>query len=204
MSTISPNKGFTLLEVLVALLLMVILTGALYGTYFTAIKSRNRATSQMEPLRDTRGTLDLLEREIESAFFSKSNKRLHFVVEDRDIFGKPASTLDFTTVTTPLDGGAPSSDVIQVRYEPSGDEKSMTLNRRESDIYLANKPLPYPQIDEIRGFLVECYNGSSWVKSWDTALNNTLPKAVRVTVTIPDGDGTSSYSIIAIPRVTDR
>ncbi len=126
------------------------------------------------------------------------------MVEDRDIFGKPASTLDFTTVTTPLDGDAPSSDVIQVRYEPSGDEKNMTLNRQEKDIYLDNQPLPYPQIDEIRGFLVECYNGSSWVKSWDTALNNSLPQAVRVTITIQDGDNTSDYSIISVPRVTDR
>jgi general secretion pathway protein J len=206
LSTISPNKGFTLLEVLIALLLMAILSGALYGTYFTAVKSRDRATSQMEPLRDVRQTLDMLRREIDAAFYASANKRLHFVVEDKDIFGKPASTIDFTTITTPLAGGIPSSDVIEVRYEPSGDERNMILNREEKDIYLENQPVPYPQIDKIQGFLVECYNGGSWVKSWDTAsaLNNSLPQAVRVTITIQDGDNSSDYSIIAIPRTKDR
>jgi general secretion pathway protein J len=204
LSTMLPNKGFTLLEVLIALLLMAILSGALYGTYFTAVKSRDRATAQMDPLRDVRGTLDMLRREIDSAFYSSSNKRLHFVVEDRDIFGKPASTFDLTTITTPLAGGVPSSDVIEVRYEPSEKERNMVLNRQEKDIYLDNPPVPYPQIDEIQGFLVECYNGSSWVKSWDTALNHSLPQAVRVTITIQDGDKTSDYSITTVPRTRDR
>jgi general secretion pathway protein J len=204
LSAMSPNKGFTLLEVLIALLLMAILSGALYGTFFTAVKSRDRATAQMEPLRDVRGTLDMLRREIDAAFYSTTNKRLHFVVEDRDIFGKPASTIDFTTITTPLAGRVPSSDMIEVRYEPSENGNNIILNREEKDIYLENQPVSYPQIDEIKGFLVECYSGGSWVKSWDTTLNHSLPQAVRVTITIQDGDNTSDYSITAVPRTRDR
>ncbi len=201
MTTISRNRGFTLLEVLIALLLMVIISGALYGTYFAIMKSRDRATAGMEPLRDVRATLDTLRREIASAFYSKSNKRLHFVVEDRDIFGRPSSTLDFTTATTPLTGSASSSDIIEVRYEPVEKNGKVRLTRAEKDVYLDIDPQAYPQIDEIRGFLVECYDGSAWVKSWDTALNNGLPQAVRVTITIRDGEGTSDFSAIAVPRV---
>jgi general secretion pathway protein J len=207
LSTISRNKnlsgpgGFTLLEVLVALLLMVTLTGALYGTYFAIVKSRDRATAGLEPLRDVRATLDLLRREIDSAFYNKNNKRLHFVVEDRDTFGKPSSTFDFTAIATPLAGSVPSSDLIAVRYKPVEKDGKLLLTREETDAYLGIKPSPYPQIEEIQGFLVECYDGNAWVKSWDTSLNNGLPQAVRITLTIQEGDKTSNFSIIAAPRM---
>jgi general secretion pathway protein J len=207
LSAISRNKnisdpgGFTLLEVLVALLLMVILAGALYGTYFAVVKSRDMATAGLEPLRDVRATLDLLRREIDSAFYNKNNKQLHFVVEDRDTFGMPSSTLDFTAIATPLAGSAPSSDLIEVRYKPVEKDGKLLLTREETDAYLEVKPSPYPQIEEIQGFLVECHDGNTWVKSWDTRLNNGLPQAVRITLTIREGDRTSSFSIIAAPRM---
>ncbi len=193
--------GFTLLEVLVALMLMVILTGALYGTYFAIVKSRDRAYADLEPLRDVSATLDLVRREIDSAYYNKNNKRLRFVVEDRDTFGKPSSTLDLTAITTPLAGSLPSSDLIEVRYEPAEKDGKLLLTRKETDVYLDAKPSPYPQMDEIQGFLVECYDGNTWVKSWDTSLNNGLPQAVRITLTIKEGDRTSDFSVIAVPRM---
>ena len=197
------NSGFTLLETLVALFLMVILSGALYGTYFAIMKSRDRAVTATEPLRDVRATLDILRREITAAFYSKKNKSLHFVVEDRDTFGKPSSTLDFTTVTTPLQGAAPSSDLIRVRYMPKEKDGNLLVMREERDVFLDIEPPPYPQMEEIQGFLVECYNGSIWVKSWDSSLNSGLPQAVRVTLTIKDGKKTSDYSVIAVPRTRE-
>lgn len=199
--SISGSGGFTLLEVLVALLLMVILSGALYGTYFAIVKSRDRAYSSLEPLRDVRATLDLVRREIDSAYYNKNNKRLRFIVEDRDTFGKPSSTLDLTAITTPLSGTVPTSDVEEVRYQPAEKDGKLLLNREETDVYLNAKPSPYPLMDEIEGFLVECYDGNTWVKSWDTALNNGLPQAVRVTLTIKEGDRTSDFSVIAVPRM---
>jgi general secretion pathway protein J len=201
--TFRNNSGFTLLEILIALFLMVILSGALYGTYFAMVKSRDRATAGTEPLRDARATLDILCRELASAFYSKGNKYLHFVVEDRDIFGKPSSTLDFTAVTTPLKGAAPSSDLVLVRYAPEEKEGKLLLMREERDVYLENEPLPYPQMEELQGFLVECYNGGKWVKSWDSDLNNGLPQAVRVTLTIKDGEKNSNFLVIAVPRARE-
>ena len=204
MFTTSHNKGFTLLEILIALLILVMLSGALYGTYFAVMKSRERATAGLEPLRDTRATLDGLRREIAAAYYSGKNRKLHFVVEDRDMFGKPSSTLDFTTVTTPLSGPTPSSDLIVVRYKPEERQGKMLLTREEQDVYLEATSSPYPQIEHLEGFLVECYNGNSWVKSWDTALNNGLPEAVRVTLTIKESEKSSSFSTVTVPRVREK
>ena len=45
------NKGFTLIELLVALALLVILTGALYGTYFSVTKAREKGGARIEERR---------------------------------------------------------------------------------------------------------------------------------------------------------
>ncbi len=196
------NRGFTLLELLVALVLLVMLSGALYGTYFSIMRGSEAGRERTEPLRDARTALDLLRRELSAAYFDRDNERLHFVVEDRDVFGKPASILDFTAFTVPKTGSVPSSDVLAVRYKPvEREERQLILSRQTKDIYLDAKTLPYPFTEQIEGFLVECYDGNQWVKSWDTTLNSGLPKAVRITLFIQGDEKPVGFSAIVSPRL---
>jgi general secretion pathway protein J len=197
----TSSKGFTLLEILIALALLGILAGALYGTYFSLIKGRESANDGMEARRELRTTLDLLRRELNSALYSKSNKRLHFSVEDRDVFGKPASVLAFTAIAPPQPGGQVVSDQSDLKYEILEREKKMILSRQAKDLYHTGEVLRYLQMENIEGFLVECQNGDKWVKSWDTAINNGLPKAVRITVIVNDGEKTAEYTVLAVPRI---
>lgn len=197
------EAGFTLLEVLIAVALLALLSGALYGTYFSVMRGSEATRERTEPLRDARMALDLLRRELSAACYAKANERLHFVVEDRDLFGSPASILDFTAFTVPRSGSVPSSDVMTVRYRPVRDEdERLILSRESRDLYLEAKTLPYPFTGEIQGFLVECYDGSVWVKSWDTRLNGVLPKAVRVTLQLKgDQEGKpEAFTAIVVPR----
>jgi len=198
----NSRRGFTLLEVLIALALLGILDGALYGRYFSLIKGRESAIAGMEARRELRTTLDLLRREINSALYSRNNKRLHFSVENRDIFGKPASVLSFTAVAAPQSGGQVISDQIDLKYEIVEREQKMILSRQTKDLYQGGETARYPQMESIEGFLVECLNGDKWVKIWDTAINFGLPKAIRVTVTVKDGEKTADYTVLAMPKVT--
>ena len=201
------RKGFTLIEVLIALALLGILAGTLYSTYFTLIKGRESAAEGMEARRELRTTLDLLRRELNSAVYrtvpTGTNNRLHFSVEDRDIFGKPASRLAFTATAPPQAGGQAVSDQIDLVYEIVERDKKMVLSRQAKDLYHPGEPDRYPQMESIEGFLVECQRDDKWVKSWDTAndLQHKLPAAVRVTFTVKEGDHSASYSILAAPRI---
>jgi general secretion pathway protein J len=216
------NNGFTLIEVLVALALMVILTGALYGTYFSVVRARERGGARSEARRELSSTLGMLRNEIASSFFlpdlasagtptqgnngsqggnasqaaTNPGQNLQFVVEDRDSFGNPASLLQFTAITPPKAGSIPSSDVEAVRYSVIEKEGVLTLAKESKDLYLQVKSSPFPVIDNIEAFQVECYNGSQWVKTWDTALTHKLPDDVRVTVTLKGGD---KFAVIAAP-----
>ncbi|MFZ2950785.1 MAG: type II secretion system protein, partial [Desulfuromonadaceae bacterium] len=115
MQDISRNSGFTLLEVLIAVVLLGILTAALYGSYFGVLRARDRASSGMESRRELGVTLDLIRREVSSALpVRAADKRLRFVVEDRDTFGAPSSTLELTTLAPPAGQNRSESGIVAV------------------------------------------------------------------------------------------
>jgi general secretion pathway protein J len=205
LSAIYRNKGFTLLEILIAVVLLGILSTALYGSYFTVIRTRDRASSGMEARRELGATLDLLRREIASARFIRTDKQLHFIVEDRDNFGVPSSTLDLTTIAPPSGYQRAESGIVSVQYRLAEKKTVRVLERQERDLVFisaADVVTYYPQMEQIKSFLVECYDGSKWVKSWDTAINGTLPKSVRITIQIEEDGKPLEFSTITTPRVS--
>lgn len=201
MSVTSSNKGFTLIEILIAVVLLGILTAAIYGSYFTVLKARERSAEGAESRRELGSTLDLIRREFASAAFNRSDKRLRFIVEDRDHFGKPSSTLELTSIVSATGQGRKESGITAVRYRMVDKDSRRILTRREQDIYFeAPEAGGYPQMERVTSFLVECYDGSKWVRSWDTALNGALPKMVRITVQVDEGGHLEEYSMLAPSR----
>ena len=208
------SSGFTLLEVLIAVVLLGILSAALYGSYFGVIRARDRASSGMESRRELGATLDLIRREISSAqFIRNGTNELHplkFVVEDRDSFGAPASTLTLTTLAPPTSGlTRGESGIVIVTYHVVEKDKKLSLRRQERDLFSEESTvIDYPQMELISSFLVECYDGSKWVKSWDTAINGGLPRSaavgsgsVRVTVQIIEEGKPVEFTILSAPRI---
>ena len=202
MSDISRNNGFTLLEVLIAVLLLGILSTALYGSYFGVIRARERASAGMESRRELGSTLDLIRREVSSAQYSRSNKRLRFVVEDRDNFGFQSSTLELTTLAPPAELNRRESGIVTVAYRMAEKDKERILTRQEKDLFSEDTKVPaYPQMERISSFLVECYDGSKWVKSWDTAINLKMPSSVRVTVQVEEEGKPVQFTVLSAPKV---
>lgn len=199
-------NGFTLLEVLVAVALVGILSAALYSSYFAVLRAREHAGAGMETRRELGATLDLLRREVSSAIVIRGDKRLRFVVEDRDNFGAPASNLELTTLAPPAATPRQESGISVVRYGLSEKDKRLILTRKERDFLVdaaaASSGPAYPQMESISAFLVECYDGSKWVKSWDTALNGALPKMVRITVRVAEDGKPADFTVLATPRVS--
>ncbi len=202
MSTMCRSKGFTLIELLLAMALLVILSAALYGSFFAIMRGREIATEGAEGRRELRASLDLIRRELSSVIYKSNDKLLRFVVEDRDAFGKPASTLTMTVISPPA-VQLPCSDLQEVIYRVEEREGKLVLTRSGRDIFMTGKPLAYPQMDELEGFLVECEGvGNTWVKTWDTSVTPRVPKNVRVTFTVREGDKKRAYSTVVKLGVT--
>lgn len=205
LSDISRNSGFTLLEVLIAVVLLGILSAALYGSYFGVTRARDRASAGMEARRELGATLDLIRREISSAMVSRTDKRLRFVVEDRDNFGAPSSTLALTTLAPPGGQSRSESGVVDVTYRIVEKDKKLTLTRQERDLFYdagTATTSAYPQMERISAFLVECYDGSKWVKSWDSGIYGALPKSVRVTVQVEEEGKLAEFTMLSVPRMS--
>lgn len=199
------NSGFTLLELLVALAIGSLIIVAAYTVFFSIHRAQEIATTDMEQRHALRATMDLLRRELSSVLFHPRDENLRFLVEDRDFFSRPASNLSFTTIAPPAEGAV--SDQLTLLYqvmEKEEKEEQLQLVRIAKDFFLDEEQYTltgYPIMENLEGFLVECYDGSQWQKSWDTLLTPVLPRAIRVTISIKDRDQVVSYSITATPKV---
>ena len=195
------SRGFTLLEVLTALAIASIILLAVTGTLFALNSAHSKATERMQQQRALRSTVDLLRREISSALYQPADKLLRFQVQDRDFYNKPASTLSLVTLAPPLDGEISDQIVVQYKAIEQGEQIKLTRSSRDFFQQETDKLTDWPLLERLEGFLVECYDGSKWVRTWDTELNRALPKQVRVTVTIPDSGKPVSFQLLATPRI---
>ncbi len=207
MSVITKNDGFTLLEVLIAVVLLGILTAALYGSYFGVIRARERAAMGMESRRELGVTLDQIRREVASAQLNGTDKKagLCFIVEDRDIFGAHSSVLTLSTLASPQIREK-NTGIIIVTYRIEEKDKKLMLKRQVRDLFIESSAVTYTQMEEIKSFLVECSRDKSqWVKVWDDSMyGNKLPKYVRVTIEIMDQGTPVKFSVLSEPRVIQQ
>ena len=216
MANHNRRNGFTLLELLVAFAIASLIVVAAYGAFFSLNNAQQVAEKDMLERRSQRALLDLMRRELSSVLYRAGDKKLRFLVEDRDIFGKPASNLSFTSITQPLYGMASDQSLIRYKVLESGERLVLTRSARD---YFSDENLlgqeeqtdsttidrnSYPVLEELDSFMVECFDGSQWLKNWNTDLTPTLPMAIRITFTLYDKGQTVSHRIIAIPKVTGQ
>ncbi|MBI5232994.1 MAG: prepilin-type N-terminal cleavage/methylation domain-containing protein [Deltaproteobacteria bacterium] len=64
------ERGFTLLELLVATALGAVLLAALYAVFFSVLKGHGMVEKDLERTREMRRFLDVFRMEVESSFFS--------------------------------------------------------------------------------------------------------------------------------------
>ena len=154
---------------------------------------------------EARTTLDIIRREIESAYIYKPqnkditrNKTL-FLLKDRDIFGNSSSTLYFTSF--------PFRDknlhVISYSVEESDNKlkllkmeaPAVTISALFSNLFKAEL------MDGIEGFSVETLFNNKWVKTWDASQVNKLPVSVRVSIIFDDNGKKVKLTEYAKPRI---
>jgi len=131
-------KGFTLLEVLVSMAILVIIMAALYSAYTTNVEAIQIARQNGEVHQMARIVLDRMTKDLQSALIQLSvpsdKIRLGLVGEDREVDGRRADRMDFTTVThLPLTEKGPASDLCEIGYliEEDSEDKILVLFRRD-------------------------------------------------------------------------
>lgn len=190
---IRKDKGFTLLEVLLSLLLLTIVLGAIYSTFFLAQKAVTGIDDSLLKLQEGRALLDTLSREIDAAVYTRAKNKSLFKIEDRDIYGRQTSRLIFTTLSPQRPGLSrityhiEEHDKILVLYKkmdnPYKESSESTATGSATNQSINPSPdLPTDLIEGLDSFTIEAKEGTNWVKTWDTEETKKMPLEIRVTL----------------------
>jgi prepilin-type N-terminal cleavage/methylation domain-containing protein len=193
----SAEAGFSLLELLVAFAILTIILAAVYSTFFLAHKALDGMDDSLLKLQECRMTLDTLGREMNSAFYNPANKLSGLKIEDRDLYGKQASKIVFTTFS-PLTPG-----LSLVTYYVDDDKGKLTLMKKIHSSFAADNPEDKGAdlVDDLQAFSAEALLNGKWVKTWDTAATNAVPQELRITITFMlRGKPFTLYETV-IPRI---
>jgi len=190
------RDGFTLLEILLALSVLSVILLLLLSAFTGAARVRETLSSRSRDFRQIRLVLDRVGTDLMGAFATSAREESAFSIREDQLSGMPAATLSFTAFQLPDgDSGHPPAEIVKIRYFPriGADGVTLDLHREQSDLpFLQNKiPLRETVVAEgLRGFRVEWFNGTTWVKEWPAGGGSkaTVPKKVAVTLVDKRGE----------------
>lgn len=180
------ERGFTLIEVLVAVSLLAILLTAVYGIFGGMNSAKLRLDSDSADYHLARVIFDRFGRELHGAYFRSGDQTTMFRggVNDQD---EPFLELTTTAVTLLSDTG---SGISEVRYRLAPDQETDTgrqvLLRAERSRQSAAAPVDDRMMrlaPNIASLSLRFYTGGRWLEQWD-ARQSGLPQLVEVSLVV--------------------
>lgn len=171
------TKGFTLLEILIAIAIMSIVLAALYSSFFLANRAMFSADKSLVKLQESRAFVDILKREIESVLYLKDKSYCIFKIDDRDFYGRQISSLTMTS-SSPLMNG-----LVKINYTVEERAGILVITKSMASAFSqATEDSRVDLIDDVESFDIQAKYQNQWVKTWDSALTKSVPEEVKITL----------------------
>lgn len=197
--------GFTLLEILLALSVLSVTLLLLLSAFTGAVRVRESLSSRARGFRQIRLVLDRIGTDLMGAFATTAREESAFSLREDQFSGMPAATLTFTAFQLPDgEGGHPPAEIVKIRYFPriGADGVTLELHREQSDLpFIGNKipPRESPVADGLRGFRIEVYDGTTWVKEWPSGGGSKTRLPKKAAVTLVDAGGETYRREVPLP-----
>ncbi len=205
------SRGFSLLELLLAMAMAAMLALSLYTAMNIALRARTSAAASLEPTRAALIAVGLVQHDFESVPPPAGVDTLRgtfYGVHGGAGVGNSDSIEFYTIGADPVAGDAAddgfgaqadafplAEGVRKIELYVSDDTASPALVRRVTRNLL---PASEPQAEEeilcrnVRSFSLRYYDGIAWMEDWDsTTLDDTLPLAVSITIELGGPDAQS-------------
>lgn len=210
------GRGFTLLELLVALSIVVLVLGAAYGAYAAASSSVARCRQRSAVERDARVVLRMFEREVRSVAYRPPDPKPQKPGGDTKLtetphdfyFGASRDASDcllrVVTFGGLTDPDAPGSGQFTVTYRHDSPRKR--LLRRQIDRMAIAKDDDSDWLcvaQNVESAKVSFYDQNRWSEGWDTQRDSEMPTAVRLDLVLND-DGGGSHLFTAVADIPVR
>lgn len=177
-SFIFRKAGFTLLEVLIAVAILSIVLTALYGTFFMSSRAMEDMDESMTKLQESRKAIDILRRELESAYYNEDDKKTFVKILDKDLYGKQATQLEFTAFTTIRPG------LSKISYYMEEKDKKRTLFKKIESSFGKEESEGADIIEDLDEFTIEAKYQDKWVKTWDTGITTKMPDQIKISLSV--------------------
>jgi general secretion pathway protein J len=189
------------MEVLISLTLLTIVLGAVYSSFFSVHRATERFNGVSLKYHETRIALDIMRREVEGAVLKnpmarkESMSRTSFIIRDRDIFGRKASSLDLTAFS--FRGGK----VDTISYFIRANEGKLELMKSVTPSISGKEGYTIGMIEDIEGFNVEILFNNKWVGTWNSSDTGKLPDVLRLNIEFDDHGKKVKLTEYARPRI---
>jgi general secretion pathway protein J len=198
--------GFTLLEVVISVAILVVILTIVYNTFNSSIKAFTAMENQGDAYAQARIVLNRMSEEIGSIYFS-GDKRTGLLGEDRDEDDLPFDSLHFTSLShIRWAKDSKESELCEIGYylEKDNETGESFLFRREDwnvDGTLEEGGRPLELAEGVDGLNFRYYDGQEWADEWDSRITGTLPKAIEIVLVMrdPTRERISFSSIFPVP-----
>ncbi len=194
------GRGFTLLELLVAITLMNLIALTLYSSMYIGMKAKKSSIGALQPYRAVIPIFTQFQEDLESAM-EPSGLLAGSFVGNNSSGEKETDSIQFYCCNYLPDEEEKASNIIKVEYAVEKDDLQndrFNLVRKKTTNLLSSKSSSSDDEILCRGvssFEVRYYNGSGWADAWDsTTQDNQKPNAVQVSVTLEDTQPSQSHA----------
>ena len=177
----------------------------LLSAFTGAARVRETLSSRSRGFRQVRLVLDRVGTDLMCAFATSFREDSALSLREDQFSGMPAATLTFTAFQLPDgDGGHPPAEIVKIRYFPriGADGVTLELHREQSDLpfIVNNNPARESVVAEgLRGFRIELYDGTTWVKEWPSGGGSKTALPKKAAVTLVDANGETYRREVPIP-----
>lgn len=186
------SRGFTLLEVIVAMAMTAILAASLFAVLQTAYRARETAETALEPVEAVSVALGLVGRDLECALPPKGVLAGPFAGNAIELgSGLPVLELyraaPLASPLTPFRRAAGVERIALYLTALPGERLPVLVRTTTGNLLAPVETEPEPEVicRHVSGLEVLYFDGTTWLEVWDsTARGDVLPVAVRVALQV--------------------
>ena len=212
--SLRSERGFTMMEMLIALTIVAVMAVALWAVFRISVDSWAKGTQFIDNNQRQRSTLDLVKKQMASIFGVLAPIDLQAGGAIYPVFGGSPTSLQFVSLVSLRfqENPGPALVSYDVVKDPQGglsvverEERYLGLDPSQETIFDRKDTQVTTLFNDLSEFMFEYYDPgtlerpSQWVKEWDAKESGRLPTAISMTMVVRDSKGGLLNRQVVVP-----